>query len=370
MPHDVPPWCCPAPQTFATHPWIVREESTSTRLPINAQEAFCPHRQPPAQPRAPGLAQAPAGPVEEAPAAAAAAEAGEQPAAAADAANPAQAGAQQPHQQQQPPLRQHGREAGGWLVVDTPYGRVRLHESRVQTASITMLPQLQWSEEAHAHFPADFRAAVKAFLLCYQQLHSAASAALQGGAAAAITGAMHAASSSSGGSGSGSGSERSTHLGELPSVLLPHIISLAAPFHPQHLGLPRNLRLGIKPVVLPEVPPVGELPESPHAINNDDSDGDDDNDEFDDDDVMFDSEDEDGWQGMEVYGFEHVTDDEDADPFLNDAGEGEGDGEGSEDFMSVDEHGREEEPDAGSNGAAAGQQHGAAAGAGAGDAAS
>lgn len=232
-------------QTFATHPWVAREVHTATRLPINMQEAFCVHRTQQPRPQARAVA----------PAAAAPAPAGPPQGEAAAAAAPAddQAGGQQPQQQQQAPQQQQQHQEQ-FFSFQGPTGVRRVPVSCLQRATISLLPALPWSEAAHSHFPPAFKAAVRAFLLCHQQLQQAAQQAgahcergVDGSGSAGLQQGWD-------GSGSGSGS----HLGCLPSVLLPHIVRLAAPYAPQHMDLPLPLRPDILPTCLPEDPEAAD----------------------------------------------------------------------------------------------------------------
>jgi hypothetical protein len=130
----------------------------------------------------------------------------------------------------------------GWLVAETPYGHRQMHSSTIQYISVTALPQLAWSEAAHAHFAAPFKAAALTFLLCHQQLREAAD---EGGPDSPTH---------------SGGTSCSTHLGDVPAALLPRIVGCAAPFCPQTRDLPLHLRPDIRPAVLPESPPTGPPP--------------------------------------------------------------------------------------------------------------
>lgn len=249
-------------QTFATHPWMAREVHTATRLPINMQEAFCPHKTQRAQqgPPAPSAAAA-AGVPAAAAVAHAAAPAGPQDAAAAVAELAAPAGAQQAQQPPQPQQQQVFSFQGPTGVRHVPF-------SSLQRAEITLLPALPWSESAHTHFPPAFKAAARTFLLCHLQLqkamHADHSFGLSTAAAETAPGAAADAADfrSSYHDDMPSPASRS-HLGCLPSVLLPHIVGLAAPYAPQHMELPLTLRPDILPTCLAEDPdaPVPTVPE-------------------------------------------------------------------------------------------------------------
>lgn len=95
-------------QTFATHPWVAGEVTSGTCLPINMQEAFCPHK-------TQRTRQAPA-------------------AAAADTL----------HTQQQ--QQQQG------FSFQSPTGIRYVPFSALQHAEISLLSALPWSQSAHLTF--------------------------------------------------------------------------------------------------------------------------------------------------------------------------------------------------------------------------
>jgi hypothetical protein len=232
-------------QTFATHPWIAREVTTATQLPINMQEAFCPHKMQRPQAAVAGAVPAAAAP--------AAAPAGPQEAAAAEA----QPGAQQPQQLQAgaPGGQQQQQQV---FSFQSPNGIRRVPFSSLQRAEITVLPGLPWSESAHTHFPPAFKTAVRTFLMCHLQLQHSMQA---GTAPTASAAAPEAAGTESRVMDDlpSPGSAWRSHLGCIPSVLLPHIARLAAPFAPQHMLLPLKLRPDILPTCLaedPDAPPA------------------------------------------------------------------------------------------------------------------
>jgi hypothetical protein len=241
--------------TFVTHPWVAREVSTATQLPINMQEAFCPKLVQCPQP------QAPAGPATQQADAAALAAGADVEAAEGDHGQQQQQQLLQLHDQVQSKARPK------LYIVGCPEGERLVPYSELQRAEITALPGLLWSESAHTHFPPAFQAAVRTFLMCHLQLQRN----MQAGTVLAAT--ATAASSSSSSAAAAAAADRTapeagagaivmdelpmlgtSHLGCLPSLLLSHIVRLAAPCIPQHMELPLELRPDILPTCLAENP--------------------------------------------------------------------------------------------------------------------
>jgi hypothetical protein len=300
-PYDIiPPGESYIQHTFFTHPWIAREVNTATRLPINGQEAFFPHKTD-AQFVPFDDDDEPQGDL--ASDAADSEEPWEQ-----DQQDPQQDPLQDPQQQEDPDAHAAAVELAGdqaeaqeeqqdqhqgqqqeqqqpeaWLEFPEDGGVLY---QPLQRAVITPLPELPWSQEAHRHFPALFKAAVRTFLLCHNQLQQpeGAATAPQPAAAAAVAAVAaednpmscwgfmglgrslprvgsssngdDGSSNSSGGRGVGGGacSSSGCSLGCIPSVLLPVIVRMAAPFTPQHMELPVAMRPGILPTRLPDEP--------------------------------------------------------------------------------------------------------------------
>eukprot|EP00878_Enallax_costatus_P007847 GHUV01008212.1.p1 GENE.GHUV01008212.1~~GHUV01008212.1.p1 ORF type:complete len:334 (+),score=107.18 GHUV01008212.1:732-1733(+) len=180
-------------QTFTTHPWLVREVTTCTELLLNGCEAFV---------ASPAM-------LEQSRRAAAAAAV----AAAASGAN-----AQQ-HQQQNGQAGQQQQQQQVQLQPGIPVVEVEVQE----------LPQLIWTKETHAYFPAWFKTNIQTLLLCHQKL-------------------QHAIVNEA------DGHDGRTHLGHIPSLLMPHIVALAAPETPQGVHFPTVARSCIKPILLPAPP--------------------------------------------------------------------------------------------------------------------
>lgn len=262
-------------QTFATHPWVAREVNTATRLTINGQEAFCAQR---TQPRPRPQQQ-------------------QQPAAlAADNAPAAAPGDGAAGQQQQQAQRQQEER---YFLLEGVNGVRRVPHGSLQVAVISVLPRLAWSEAAHTHFPASFKAAVQTFLMCHHQLqHSLATDLTH--TAASCAGAPHHASTMPWCPPASPSSSSRTHLGHVPHLLLPTIVGMAAPFAPQHPGLPHELRPGIAPTLLPEDP---NAPTEPSWFElNDSEDGEDETDDEGEGDQEGDSDDDDGFEGLDEDG--------------------------------------------------------------------
>ncbi|KAF6260536.1 hypothetical protein COO60DRAFT_1700269 [Scenedesmus sp. NREL 46B-D3] len=209
-------------QTFLTHPWMVREGATGTRLPLNGREAFVPTLQ-------------------------------EHQEQVAEARARQQALQQQARQlvQQQAGLmdqRPQGSEAGSREVpgaggVGVGVG-VGLGDQLVVMAgpgsnwplfevTIGELPQLQWTKETHRLFPAWFKDSSRAFLMCQQkQQRELYSSAASG----------------------------SSCLGHVPAELLPLIVRLSAPEVPQGVHFPPVGRADIRPARLSAPPAAAEPP--------------------------------------------------------------------------------------------------------------
>jgi hypothetical protein len=146
-------------------------------------------------------------------------------------------------------------------VVDGPEGERLVPCWALQRAEITALPGLSWSESAHSHFPPAFKAAVRTFLMCHLQLQHN----MQADTVLAATATAASAAAAATGTATGAGADGAvmdelsilggtSHLGCLPSLLLSHIVRLAAPCTPQHMELPLDLRPDILPTRLAEDP--------------------------------------------------------------------------------------------------------------------
>jgi len=245
-------------QTFATHPWVAREVNTATRLIINGQEAFCAQRTQP-RPRLQQQQQPTALAADNAPAA------------------PPGDGAAGQQQQQQAQRQQEER----YFLLEGVNGVRRVPYGSLQVAVISVLPRLAWSEAAHTHFPASFKAAVQTFLMCHHQLQHSLATDLTHTAASCAGAPHHASTMPWFPPASPSSSSSRTHLGHIPHLLLPTIVGMAAPFAPQHPGLPQELRPDIGPTLLPEDP---NAPAEPSWFElNDSEDGEDESDDEDED---------------------------------------------------------------------------------------
>uniref|UniRef100_A0A383VWW0 von Hippel-Lindau disease tumour suppressor beta domain-containing protein n=1 Tax=Tetradesmus obliquus TaxID=3088 RepID=A0A383VWW0_TETOB len=193
-------------QTFLTHPWLVREVTTGTRLLLNGREALVPslqeHREQVAQ-----------------------------QAAARQQAAQQQQGVQYQQQQQQQGVLAAGGVGGGLDVHVQQLVMLAGLGAGWPLFEVTVgeLPLLQWTKETHALFPDWFKCSTKAFLLCHQKQQRE----LYGSAA-----------------------EGRPCLGHLPTELLPLIVGMSLPEVPQGVHFPPAGRRDIKPARLSAPPPA------------------------------------------------------------------------------------------------------------------